>query len=253
MKKIITYGLFIILSFTFIINFAKADSCTYKEQSTLAKEAANINVTYELPYKELDDGYTDTIDGVISPEGENVTGKYEGFQGYYFRMFITNLTENFKITFSEPLAILGGNVVKEITANDANENGMIELYTLNLTKRRTLNISIVSNTVNCQNKKLRTKRATIPKYNAYSSSNLCEGHKDLKICGDFYDTDDDEQEFIKRLNKALNPDKKEEDKKSFWTNISSLLGKYWWVMLIAVVLIGIGIVAYIIYRKRRKI
>ena len=83
MKKVLNIAIFFIISFFLITTTTKAaDSCTYKEQQALNKEAKNININYELVNK-LDE----------APKDQPFSTR----DYYYLQVTIVNLTDDFNI------------------------------------------------------------------------------------------------------------------------------------------------------------
>ncbi len=247
MKK--RYFLFILICFLFSLTITKADTCTYKEQSRLIKEASNIKITSELPYKKPDENLTRTVDGTFDESGKNVENTFAAYMGYYFKVYISNLTEEFQVTFSEKLYNKSGNLVNKVTIDDV-QDGVIELYTYDLSKNRSITFTIVSNTVECKAKQLRKKRANIPKYNSHSASTICEEYKDLDICDPFYSKDLTDVQFLNKIEEIRNPQINKDKKLGIFATIWLFLTKYWWIVLIIVLLIGGGIFLFLNYKRR---
>ena len=82
MKNIFNYLLFFLISFTIIFIFPKADSCNYKEQAALNKEAKNVQINYEL---------VDKLDEYNNLSDRN---SYNPYDYYYLQVNLLNLTEN---------------------------------------------------------------------------------------------------------------------------------------------------------------
>ena len=213
MKKVLNIAIFFIISFFLITTTTKAaDSCTYKEQQALNKEAKNININYELVNK-LDEAPKDQI---IS------TRDY-----YYLQVTIVNLTDDFNI---------------KITNNIDNEEEYSDVVTYK--------ININAQTENCT-KTINTKSLTVPKFNTFYKSGLCVDIPEYKYCQELISTNLDDNKIGSAITKyynQVNSEKSETDtsKKSILPKILLYCG----IGIGSAIIIGL--IVYLISKKVKK-
>lgn len=219
MKKIFCYVIFILISFAIIITFPKADSCNYKEQATLNKEAKNIGKEYEF----------------IDSDPLN----------YHFKIYITNVTENFRLEVSS-------------TYNDKKYNysiadavdGVITFETLTASTRVKYTIDVVINNGNCIGQTVRKMFITTPAYNPFSTNPWCSEYPDFKYCKKFMDTSGlTIADFNKKISEYITPQTKTEIRKSF--NLLDIFKNIWFIIAVSLIFITIIIFVIVIKRKRR--
>jgi hypothetical protein len=221
MKKVLNIAIFFIISFFLITTTTKAaDSCTYKEQQALNKEAKNININYELVNK-LDEAPKDQI---IS------TRDY-----YYLQVTIVNLTDDFNIKITNNI----DNEEKNFYSSDAVDN-VISFK----------NEYSDAQTENCT-KTINTKSLTVPKFNTFYKSGLCVDIPEYKYCQELISTNLDDNKIGSAITKyynQVNSEKSETD-----TSKKSILPK---ILLYCGIGIGsaiiIGLIVYLISKKVKK-
>ncbi len=245
-------GITIITFLVIVGNVQADDNCSYKEQALLNKEANNISIKSEIAYKELNENYEILVDKVIDENGNDITNTFNAYHGYYFSLYITNLTPNFRIELNQELVNEDGNLTKDLDSS-AVKDGLIHLYTLDLSKKTELVVTIYSNGEKCTNKVLKVKKINIPKYNQYSETDICKDHQELKICEPFYYTEKNEMEFVKMFQSYIKKDNQSKAKKTFWQSLGSFLKKYIWIIIFPIIVGGILVVINIIIRKKRKV
>ena len=230
MKKVLNIAIFFIISFFLITTTTKAaDSCTYKEQQALNKEAKNININYDLVNK-LDEAPKDQI---IS------TRDY-----YYLQVTIVNLTDDFNIKITNNI----DNEEKNFYSSDAVDN--VISFKNEYSDVVTYKININAQTENCT-KTINTKSLTVPKFNTFYKSGLCVYIPDYKYCQELISTNLDDNKIGSAITKyynQVNSEKSETD-----TSKKSILPK---ILLYCGIGIGsaiiIGLIVYLISKKVKK-
>ena len=183
MKKVGNYIIFILIAFMFVLITPKADSCTYKEQAALNKEASNIKFNYEVVRLTLPDGYYFTEEGISDPDGNDVTKQYaEYYNDKYIKIMVTNLPENFYFKIEDE-SLINENNNKDTYYKSDEKDSVIELKTYNINEFRNVKFSIYSN--ECGDKKLLNKYLKIPRSNQYYYMAVCEDIPDYKYCQEF--------------------------------------------------------------------
>ncbi len=247
MKKPITYILFLVFCFTFIISTYKADSCNYKEQAALNKEANNVKLNYEVITLTLPDGYKFTEDGIVDSNGNDVTKEYfEYYNGKYIKISVTNLPENFYFKIDDAEIIKENNNKDTYDYNDK-KDGVIELETHNLEKYKNLKFSIYTN--DCGGKRVLDKYLKLPRSNQFHGMALCEDIKDYKYCQEYLFSNVSTETILKKINQYRESLEEKEtiknDNKINWQKVVIYAG-------IGVAICGIVIlVTIVIIRKLR--
>lgn len=233
MKNVYKYFLFVLCVFTFTIFKVQADdSCTYKEQAALNKEATNVKAIYEPIYQGLPEGYTYYANGILDSNGNDVTDEFNDYLvGYYMKVTITNITENLYLTTEDELYDKNNNLVSLINANNITD-GNIELNFYNIANVHTLKFDIHASTNNCSGNKLMTLSLKVPKYNEFYNYEICQGIQDYKYCQQFLDSDIKTETIIKKVNEY----KENLENKPNENNKNNNILKY-------IIIIGSGIVA----------
>lgn len=230
MKKVLNIAIFFIISFFLITTTTKAaDSCTYKEQQALNKEAKNININYELVNK-LDE----------APKDQPFSTR----DYYYLQVTIVNLTDDFNIKITNNI----DNEEKNFYSSDAVDN--VISFKNEYSDVVTYKININAQTENCT-KTINTKSLTVPKFNTFYKSGLCVDIPEYKYCQELISTTLDNNKIGKAITKYYNQVNSEKSE----TDISkkSILPK---ILLYCGIGIGsviiIGLIVYLISKKIKK-
>lgn len=252
MKKVLNIAIFFIISFFLITTTTKAaDSCTYKEQQALNKEALNVKINYEIQKNELPSGYKFYADGIMDENGNRVDDTNLHI-GYFIKVNIINISSNLKLVGDTDLYDENDNLVKEINYSQT-DSGLVTLYSYDLSKVKKASFQIYSINNNCYEKKLIKISVKLPKYNIYSQLDVCSDLSDYEMCDSFYQNNLTETEFIDKVNEYKQSLQKQEAKKSnFFINALNYI-KNNVILLIILIIIILVIALIIIFRKRLKI
>ena len=207
---------------------ASSKICDREEYNKLKQIAYNVNISYELVIDE--------------------TTEY----GYYFKIFVSNLTEDIKIK----------HLTKFYTYDEESENKSKTDINLRLGGGLSYEFLIYGTSKTwCIDEYVGVKRITLPTYNLYFTHKECIGYEEFSLCKKWYSGDiNSETDFLKRLEeykKSL--EKKEEIKENNRKN-SSIIDKiinfyteniYYTLPITVVVLLSSGFVIFRI-RKIRK-
>ena len=234
MKKIFSKIIFLLSCFLFIIIVPKADSCNYKEKANLIKEANNINFNYEIIDKTNEMHLTE----------EDLAKGYNMRDYYYIQMNLMNLTNNLYV---------------EITNNQNDDvltyhysdlvDGIVSFKTDSY-RVVTYTATIYAQTANCS-EKLMTKKVKSPKFNTYYQQGLCTEIPDYKYCQQLLTTELSDNDignnifkyYQKQLESKEQKTKKENNVKKYL-----IIGGF-----VLAFVIAIGVISFVIIRKRRKI
>lgn len=226
MKKVYKYVLFMLFAFTVILINAKAeDSCPYKEQAALNKEAANVKMNYELVDR------LEEIDNLSENQGYTL-GDY-----YYLQINIVNLNENLFLELTNDQ----DDEVKTYYFSDT-ANGVIS-FKKNYSSVVNYKLTIYSNSGSCFEKKLTTKSLTVPRFNTFYKTGYCQSIPDYKYCQQLLTTSLSDNKIGEKISnyyyKSIENSQKEEEKKE-----NGILKN---ITIITSVLVGIGFVIAIVY------
>lgn len=109
----------------------------------------------------------------------------------------------------------------------------------------------------------RTIKVSFPRYNSYSDSYLCNGIDSTKFlpCNKWYEYDLDEETFMARLKEYKDSENKKKQNIIYKTtesvskamdSFSKNFIKFWYIYLIGIIILGIGIVYYFKYYKKNN-
>lgn len=211
-KKIL---LFIMCYFTFTSGVSAA-ICDNNHIKQLKELAEQVDVSYEY----ID--YTEEI--INNPDGE-----------YPLNSYSININ-----LLSEELYINDG--YQDYFYEDSND-GMIDF----IVNSGNLKLTVLSN--KCKNIKLKIISLQLPKFNTYSYRNECNELSDynLDVCDPWYQGTLNDNYFYNVVNEYLN---KPEEKEDFLDAIVRFYKEYQLIIIISVLLIVLGIIAFFMYRKR---
>lgn len=252
MKKVLNIAIFFIISFFLITTTTKAaDSCTYKEQQALNKEASNIKFSYEVVYQNLPDGYKSYANGILDSNGVDVTDQFSDYYlGYYIKVYLSNISENMEVEINNADLYNSENELTNKVEYSSTDNGTIELKLYDTDKIKNIQFNIFATTLNCNNKKVFTKTLKTPRYNELSNLTICDEIKDYKYCQTFINTNASTETLIKKINEykeSLNANNKDTN------NTNTILKK---IIIISVSILVLFAIIYILIKyifKRRKL
>ncbi len=217
MKKILL-ALFLVFSLNLKVNAASL--CSYKEQTELNREAANVKATYEI--KEINE--TDS-EGPITFE--------------VFEISILNITDNFYVQVRNDKTSEVKTFRKEDTTDgiakfewgdfDTLTNFTVQVYSTNATS--------------CPNELYKTVYLTTPMFNPYSQRAICDEYSDLDVCQEFImsSTNITEEKFLDEVSKHRDEVSEEENPEAPSQNEKNNSLNYLWYLGGGIV-VGLGIV-----------
>ena len=117
-----------------------------------------------------------------------------------------------------------------------------------------------STTSGCYSEKLRTIKLSLPKYNYYSSLEMCDGIPDYYLCKEYVDFDIDDAtatETIKKYKEKLESGELDEeeikDNTSIFSKTISNISDNKYIYAGIIVVIGVAITIVIIRRRRNTL
>ncbi len=176
-----------------------------------------------------------------------------------YRKLATNVNVTYEITGTPEFVITMTNLHKNMIVYDGNKiytsanfpNGVFSYKT---TKSGRYNYTIYVKSCG----EIGNKSITLPSYNAYYKDELCKGLENYSICqrwSGYTATRTKFESDIKKIKNQQNLDRKEEEpttklEKRWYEQITGIFVKYWWAIIILMLLI-IGIY-YTIRAKNKK-
>ena len=236
MNKVINSLLFVFIFFFMIANVNA--ECSYQERKSLLNDAKNVDITVSPKEQLL------ICDNLVYNTGQT---DYDAII-YSFDFTITNLPNTLFIKYYTDFDE-EENYVSEENLN----NGMFTFNDNNYTTFKTYYFEFKSNNNNCAGETFYTKKIVKPKYNNYSGYTACsdENFSKTKYCEKFItkDLNINEEQFYKLYNDSLVKDNKSNvDKKN-----KSFIKKYWYVLLILIIVPLIIVSIVLINRKRSEL
>jgi len=232
MKKIIT---FIMLMLFLNIEVSAASLCSYQEQSVINSKAANIKTSYEAV--------------------EELVGTDEiGYYKQYFKISITNITEEFYVVMKNDLTN-----EEIIYRNSDTTDNILTINWDNTEKVTNFTIQIyTSNKTSCPEEKYKTMYITLPRYNKYSERDVCVENPDFYLCQRFVTFEEiDDSEFVNQIVEYKQKENKIEEEKPIIEEEPTIMDKVFEFIdtykffIIGGIVIAIGIIV-IVHRVRTK-
>ena len=228
--------LLIIMMLAFILgigNVKAEGACSTTDLNNLRQEAANVKATY-IPNEVTDD------DGA----GRNVLD-----------LKVYNVTPKMVLQYTySGKGIKDGNFVR--TSSDVGKDGAITVRQSSYGMVITYVIKVLANYGSCTGQTLKTIRVSLPIFNYYSLLDVCDGIQDYYLCQPYVMTEYTGADFFDKVesykakmleNNAIETD---DDNNSIMTAAFSGVKKYKYVIVGAIV--AIGVVATVLILKRKK-
>ena len=174
MKKFKVLAL--ILTLFFISDPVVKAACSTEESVKLSKEAGNVKASYEILQKDIAKEPNFNVPDGLTPEE---AAEYVSMQDY-FRIYITNLTENLYVTVYDNIT----NETRTFSYSDSKDGTIsfdVDYYEIYDIRNYVITVYSSINT-NCQDQKLYTTYLTTPMYNFYNEDPACNGAEDFYIC-----------------------------------------------------------------------
>lgn len=239
MKRLKYFIYFIVLSLL-LIGKVEAETCPLEQRTALGAVAANVNVTYEESIgKEIDEDYGDVYYSV-----------------YYLDVKIYNITPDIKIKVTNDMY----DDIHYITYEDMDHDGIVTLRAADLSYKITYTFEIFGNNEDCELKKFRTIKLTLPKYNYFSHYEICSEIPEFYMCQRYILNEFDGANFQKaateyRDKKLAQENEKNEDGeiKDNTSSVSKIAKKVSDnKLLVSGIIIGIGVIVTIVILIKKK-
>ena len=210
-KKIIIFSLLLLL-FSLPVY---ADTCTVTDKMNLKKLAGFIDITY-YPYD----------------EGNDVR----------FNLIVTNASD---FMFASDK----NDVYDSMNKNGEND----EIRISNLIPGESYMFHFYAKDTNCFGTEIYNKKITLPNYNKFYNDAVCNGKEEFYLCNKWKEHNLSYDEFVKKVNEYQKSETnviqvQEETVKGFWDILLEVYLKYYWAILIPIIVI---LISFIIYLKKK--
>lgn len=225
--------LFILLAvFVFVTEVNAASKCSYQEQTELNSKAANIKVMYEAKEDVTDNSFGDEVLTIN------------------FEVSVLNVTDEFYVVMTNN----NNNDKKTFTSSDIS-NGLIKFIWNDTMKVNNLEFEVfTSNNTSCKDESVRKIYVTLPRYNEYSISDICNDASDFSMCQRYVTLDEFDFEKLKnevnkyKKNNNISNNNQENKDKGNELNSTNVFEEYKWYIIggiagvsLATIAIALGI------------
>lgn len=235
MKKVFSLTVFLLTCFLFLISQTKADSCSYKEQQALNKEASNVKINYEIVDRRNE-----------IPNNLTQDDHYDMKDYYYINVSLYNISENIYVKITNDY----NNEEKNYYSTDLVENSISWKNFYNY-QNITYTLNILANTTNCSGKKLIRKKITIPRFNQFYNKNYCQKIPDYELCQELINSSLDDSKVADKIYdaylKTLNFSNQKDENNKFKINWQLI------ITIAGIIILGVitGLIIYIVIKRRR--
>ena len=241
-----------ILSFVLIIGNAKAAACDYEEKAQLNKEAANVKANYEIKERILDPSEYTIPDAILGTEAEaTYVAKTD-----YIQVNILNITKNMYVEVTNDK----NSESKTYTYADVKDGNIsFDWYNIGELVKYTIKVYASSET-GCNGNTLKTLYVSLPRYNDYSTYNICSKVPEYYMCQEYVTYEDTGYStFVKRVKEEVTKkeekEKEEQERKSKWYNkMFDFIKDHKTAFIVGGITLVVvaGGATYIIIKKRRR-
>lgn len=213
-------------------------ACSAKQLSELRQIAANIKVSY-LPRTEI----------VTSEYEDSETGTKPKYTKRFLDIKVYNMDPKLYIEVTNSIEH-----EQVVTADDLGIDGTITFRQNAIDSKVDYLFVIKSAEYGCETQTLRTVRLTLPMFNAYSQLDVCSEIPDYYLCQEYVTQQVDGSTFYDKVEaykeKVVEQGKKEEENNTSSVNkIFKGASEYKYLIVGAVVALGVVITVVIIKRK----
>lgn len=241
-----------VMSFMLIISNTKAAACDYEEKAQLNKEAANVKANYEIKERIMDPSEYTIPDAILGTEEEDTyVAKTD-----YMQINILNITKNMYVEVTNDK----DSETKTYTYNDVKDGNIsFDWYNIGDLIKYTIKV-YASNETGCSGNTLKTLYVSLPRYNDYSTYNICTKVPEYYMCQKYVTYEDDGySSFVTKVKKEVEKqeqkDREEQERKSKWYNkMFDFIKEHKTAFIVGGVTLVVvaGGATYIIIKKRRR-
>ena len=242
---------FIAFSSMFMLANVNAATCGYEEKAKLNNEIANVKSNYEVKERVLNKDEYFISDALLGTEYED---SYEA-KTDYIQVNILNLTENMYVEitndYNDDIVVYhysdtqNGNI-----SFDWNDVGTLITYTIKV---------YASSSTGCEGSVLKTLYQALPRYNDYSTYDICKNIPDYYLCQRYVTYEDvGFDNFIeqnsKQVEKKLEKEEKTTENEKWYKKVQNFVKEHKVPFIIGgvVLVVAAGGTTFVIIKKRRR-
>ena len=240
-RKNVFFTLIMIVSMFLFTNTVLAEDddlvCSALELKELREIAAALKVTY-LPKTKIVQ-----ISPDVATDATSYTAKYLDVKVYNMHSSIYLEVEN------------DNDFSTVVTLSDVGSDGSITFRQDMLNRKVNYTFTAKTTKTGCESQNLRTIKLTLPIYNTYSETLICEDIPDYYLCQEFVTSQVDSATFLNRVNaykaklQEQGESKEEKDNTSVTNRTLVNVAKYKYLIVGVIVTLGVVITIVIIKRK----
>ncbi len=246
MKKKIFIMIMVLASFLFVgkVYAEEENTCSATLLSELRSEAANVKATYVTGDETINSN---------SPDPETGSSSYKKHY-VYIKIFNIN---NRMIVRIKPTGTGITGTEKVVGAGDVGSDGTITFKQEAMSANVTYQIDVLSIYGDCSGTTLRSMKLTVPKFNVYSELDICSDVPDYYLCLQYTNYNIDSSTVYDKINeykaKLAEENVDEKNKNQANNTISkamSGISKYKYLIVGAIVAVGVIVTVIIVKRKK---
>lgn len=235
----------------FLLTNVNAATCGYEEKAKLNNEITNVKANYEIKERVMNkDEYT-ISDALIGTEYEDT---YEATTEY-IQVNILNLTENMYAEVTNDY-----NDDKAIYQYSDTKNGNISFDWHEIDELVTYTIKVyASSATGCEGTILKTLYQALPRYNDYSTYDICKNIPDSYLCQRYvtYENigfDVFTGRIYKEVEKKIQKEEETKENEKWYKKVQNFIVKHKVPFIIGgtILVVAVGSTTYIIIKKRRR-
>lgn len=201
-----------------------------------------LPINTKAVYEVIDSRCTTELKLSLKEEGKNITYR------------LSNVTDNNNVTYT----LYFYNLTENIYLTDSNGNIINSDKIENLKPGTKISLNLYASNKNyCEGYKVATKLISVPYYNPYAKSDLCNGYEEYYLCSEDTNVTLSQEEFEKKLEEYKKSLKETEEEKPIEIeedkfNLLEFIQDYWYYFASIIGIIFIVVITIIIINKRKN-
>ena len=241
MKKRVLKFIAVFAMLFMMIGKVNAATCSLEEQTQLRTMAANVNVSYE----EVDEEFSEVISADEVSE----------YVAYYLDIKVYNINSYLRVEMTDEL----NNKTYKGNYRNIGPDGTITFRRADNSQMSNYTFKVYGTSEDCYGEVLRTIKLTLPKYNYYSERTLCADIPEYYMCQKYITYDIDYNNFTSNVEaykeklasqESSQQEGESEDNTSIISKTVTTISKWKYVIVGAIIAVGVVITIIVIKRKR---
>ncbi len=243
---------FIAFSSMFMLANVNAATCGYEEKAKLNNEIANVKSNYEIKERTMSKDEYSISDALLGTEYED---SYESTTEY-IQVNILNLTENMYVEISNDY-----NDEVAVYQYSDTQNGNISFNWQEIDELVTYTIKVyASDKTGCEGSVLKTLYQALPRYNDYSTYDICKNIPDYYLCQRYVTYEDvgfdvfTERVFNEVEKKLQKEEQQTKENEKWYKKVQNFVKEHKVPFIIGgvVLVVAAGGTTFVIIKKRRR-